>query len=251
MATATLSENSVVVVCLLMETIMTHSEAEVMMGKRDKRKLANNTYLFRKGKAFVVRLHETNVVTIRPDGRYRLKSGGWFTPTTRDRVTRFSPAHVYLQKGILYVSSKHKGRKDRVFEDGMMVDKHGRPIGKSPERSIEKAKSIVDKKVAEFIRAAEQNSLWQPVYRRISYPQSNENRLKSLWEDVVSMRRESFSEITMAAIGERFSNSAVIIWTQTVRHRTFGMQIALSNFFRKRKLGLAKLIEKGEISVEK
>ena len=65
--------------------MITHTEAEAKF-KRSRNKergylLAKHTRLQKRGRAFAVCLHNTDVVMIRPDGTYRLNSGGWRTTT--------------------------------------------------------------------------------------------------------------------------------------------------------------------------
>jgi hypothetical protein len=72
------------------------------------RKLANNTYLERRGEGVIaVRLHSTDVVTLHKDGRVILESGGWRTVTTKDRMQNFSSLCVYSEKGVWYVAPSY------------------------------------------------------------------------------------------------------------------------------------------------
>lgn len=68
-----------------------------------RRKLANNTYLERRGGALgdriAVRLHDTDVVIYNRDGNVSLYTGGWLTVTTKERINRYSPARVYSDRG--------------------------------------------------------------------------------------------------------------------------------------------------------
>ena len=74
--------------------------------------LANNTRLVRvDGDTLAVRHQTTNVVTFRRGGLTTLNSGGWQTYTTKDRINRFSPAHVYQINHVWYVTS-HRGGSD-------------------------------------------------------------------------------------------------------------------------------------------
>lgn len=51
-----------------------------------RRKIANNTYLERRGEDIAIRLHSTDVVTFHPDGTLTLDTGGWLTMTTKARM---------------------------------------------------------------------------------------------------------------------------------------------------------------------
>lgn len=77
----------------------TYAEAHALLGSKPSRKLENNTYLVRLvdgSNALAVRLHATNVVTYHPDGRIECQTGGWFTLTTEDRLSKYTPAGLSL-----------------------------------------------------------------------------------------------------------------------------------------------------------
>ena len=60
------------------------------------RKVANNTYLQRRGDDIAVRLHNTDVVTFHADGTATLSTGGWFTVTTKARINDYLPGGIAL-----------------------------------------------------------------------------------------------------------------------------------------------------------
>lgn len=62
-----------------------------------RRKLHNNTYLERDGHNLIhVQLHSTFIVTYdRTSPWVTIRTGGWHTLTTRDRLSRYSPAKVW------------------------------------------------------------------------------------------------------------------------------------------------------------
>lgn len=77
---------------------MTHAEAVAMVrGKtnRSERKVANNTYarILDDG-SVAFRLHDTDIVVIHPDDTATLRTGGWYTYTTRDRLNQYAPVRV-------------------------------------------------------------------------------------------------------------------------------------------------------------
>src|SRR4051812_14084109 len=83
--------------------------------------LQNNTRLYVRGEGdereFRVVLHGTEVVTIRSDDTYVLRSGGYQTPTTADRIHTYSPAKQFSERGDWYVWMKpidRDPRPDRV-----------------------------------------------------------------------------------------------------------------------------------------
>jgi hypothetical protein len=82
--------------------MLTFTDAEAVMrrARNSTRRLGNNTYLHPSGPdAYTVRLHGTDVVTIRRDGTYTLRTGGWNTFTTKNRLNDYSPARVYSEGG--------------------------------------------------------------------------------------------------------------------------------------------------------
>lgn len=111
---------------------MNFQELDQSLTGRNKqsRKLANNTYAARDGDDIVIRLHSTNIVTYKPDGRVVLDTGGWKTKTTRDRINQYSPVKIHQCKSIWYVGVGHTST--HLYEDLMWVDQglniHAKPI---------------------------------------------------------------------------------------------------------------------------
>jgi len=106
---------------------MTHTEAVSMVrGKRNanRRKVGNNTYaeILSDGSVGIM-LHSTYVVKIHENNLYTLNTGGWYTPTTKDRINQFCPARVSQRKGEWYVSRRCADgcRNEFPFIDGMVV----------------------------------------------------------------------------------------------------------------------------------
>lgn len=106
---------------------------------RDRRKLANNTYLERrKGDVIAVRLHSTDVVTYHPNGDIVLDSGGWRTHTTKDRINgyiRGTGVCMWQENGQWIVSVRQtdsgKGAwaSRCLFADGMVIHPDGTITG--------------------------------------------------------------------------------------------------------------------------
>lgn len=106
---------------------MTHAEAvKTVHGKTNKnsRKIGNNTYAEINVDGSVgIWLHSTEVVTIHPDNTYTLRTGGWQTVTTKDRINQYFPGYVRQHKGSWYVSvTCSDGCKNEFpFIEGMRV----------------------------------------------------------------------------------------------------------------------------------
>ena len=85
------------------------------------RKLANNTKLYRLNDTTIaVKLHNTDVITYHEDGRIVFDSGGWKTPTTKERMNTYSPARVCQSKGMWDISIDHvlANYADGIIWDG-------------------------------------------------------------------------------------------------------------------------------------
>lgn len=103
---------------------MTYDEAKRLMESARNpargKPIANNTRLYYEGglpyhvhgAPFTIRLYATNIITIhRDDGgalgsAYTLRTAGWNTATTLNRINRFSPARVYSERGTWYVDAR-------------------------------------------------------------------------------------------------------------------------------------------------
>ena len=98
---------------------MTHAEAtKLVLGKNNRmqRKVANNTTARIKPDGSVAfMLYSTDVVTIHDDDSVTLRHGGHKTPTTKDRIKRFSPFYVRQENWEWYVNGI------AAFEDGMTI----------------------------------------------------------------------------------------------------------------------------------
>lgn len=125
--------------------VFSFADCEELCGKRNSRKLQNNTQLVRiASDAYAVQLHATNVVTIHNDGTYSVNSGGWETVTTSDRINTYSPARVMMRMGTFWIAAEPgypNGEYRRIrgvdllrFQDGMRFRANGALIGcKSPK----------------------------------------------------------------------------------------------------------------------
>lgn len=103
----------------------------VPFGRYGKR-LAGNTILHQiDDDTYAVRLYNTDVVTIHRDGTWGLATGGYNTPTTKERIKRFSPARVFSHDWTVYVQSGSGWDKSERHElvDGIRVDENGNVVG--------------------------------------------------------------------------------------------------------------------------
>jgi len=95
--------------------------------------------------AYAVRLHRTDIVTFEPDGSIVLDTGGFQTPTTRDRMNRCGVA-ISMAGGI--ASVRHGGRDYTYLDDmilrpdGSAVYSNGRPAGDPAEARVQRRRAL-------------------------------------------------------------------------------------------------------------
>lgn len=108
---------------------MNYQKANDLLAGRCKasRKIANNTYLKRRGKDIVVRLHSTDVITWHQNGDTTLNSGGWTTCTTRDRINSNleNRVGIYSERGRWFL----RAGETVPFEDGITIRSNGTIAG--------------------------------------------------------------------------------------------------------------------------
>lgn len=97
------------------------------------RKVDHNTVEYQRADVRVIRLHHTDIVEITED-RWRLNSGGWKTPTTKDRLNKFSPARIHSDRGVWRLSD------GSTFFDGIEVNSEGRALNPRPDVEAEQRK---------------------------------------------------------------------------------------------------------------
>jgi hypothetical protein len=100
----------------------TYNEAREMLNPRAERTIANNTRLRLHGSSIGLILHCTEVVTFNADGSIVLRTGGYHTVTTKDRLNRVARAHgwsVYAKAREWFVG--HRSGTEFEFEDGFTI----------------------------------------------------------------------------------------------------------------------------------
>ena len=106
---------------------------------------------------YAVRLHNTDVVTLHKSGTYTLNSGGWRTPTTKDRINTYGPVNISAVGGHwqVYRAPDWYSNPLALFKDGMRVTKTGKLIGaggKLETKREDKLRAQVKAFCAEYIR---------------------------------------------------------------------------------------------------
>jgi hypothetical protein len=86
----------------------------------------------------IIRLHLTDIITIKPTGEIVLNSGNWRTPTTKDRISKYSGLRIWQERGQWFVGG-------RLFYDGITF-KNGKLISKDikpDDKKINKIKAQI------------------------------------------------------------------------------------------------------------
>lgn len=111
------------------------SRIKYQSGKYEGVGLENNTRLVKRGEDYAVKLHSTDVVTIHPDGTYTLRTGGWKTRTTKDRINKYAPVRIHQEDYVWYVSglkwseaAEQRGQYPRYRSGPVKVDSKGRVL---------------------------------------------------------------------------------------------------------------------------
>ena len=102
---------------------LTFEDCEALMAtarnRANGKPMANNTRLYdARLDSFALRLHDTDILHIHPDG-WEINSGGWRTVTTRQRLNDFGPVGISQRDFVWYVGTP---TGDVPFVDGMFVD---------------------------------------------------------------------------------------------------------------------------------
>ena len=137
------------------------------------RPIANNTRVEQLNENTIgILLHSTYIVKYFKDGLIELNSGGWKTVTTKDRMNRFAPFHIWTERHVWYVSksfdwhwAKRMENDDNPvyhYQDQMYFDNDNKPWVKDRSglgieikpfsKEAEKAKRKQLRKIDSFIK---------------------------------------------------------------------------------------------------
>jgi hypothetical protein len=131
--------------------MMKESKQAIMQGVEavTSKVIGSNTVEYTKANGDrVIRLHHTDIVTVRANGDIILNSGGWRTSTTKDRMNCkvIYPWRIYQMNKIWYV---HTGDNKHVFADGITMHPDGTVTGAGPDL---KTLDILDKKILAYVK---------------------------------------------------------------------------------------------------
>lgn len=105
---------------------MRETKEQIMegVGATKPRLVANNTVEYeRPDGTKVIRLHHTDILEQKPDGSLIFNSGGWKTPTTKDRMNNFqSSATIIQDKGLWYLTRSHNPYQIKILGFHSLMD---------------------------------------------------------------------------------------------------------------------------------
>ena len=121
---------------------MKYEEAESLFAKKHKIETLPNTVpletnmtLEKVNKSFVINLYVTPIITILPNGLYRLCTNGKMTNLTKSRLEKYSPVKLKQIDGWWFVVDK-KEKVLSLYYERVLIDKNGKPTIKISEKSI-------------------------------------------------------------------------------------------------------------------
>lgn len=110
----------------------------------------NTVEYYKKDGTRVIRLHLTDVLTVLPDGTEILNSGGWMTPTTKDRINATAYRQV-CQKDSMWLVN-YRGNQ-YVFADGITFHPNGKVTGAGENpKLILKLQKQIKKYADDFVK---------------------------------------------------------------------------------------------------
>ncbi len=117
----------------------TYTDLDEYLGKKQERPLARNTRVRREGDDIVVQLHSTDIAFLKSDGAVTLNSGGWQTPTTKERLNLFLTNYRLVQENrrwYLYPCGQWDKTARQPFVDFVMVCPTGELVYPSFKRAL-------------------------------------------------------------------------------------------------------------------
>lgn len=144
--------------------------AQLTGRNRDRRKLANNTYLERREDGILaIRLHSTDIMLFSPNGGVTLQTGGWHTVTTKARMNEHLEGFSITQRaGQWYIFASGTAYTERelgIYQDDCVLHSNGKVTGLLPISNAAAALKLrrrVRKYAADFVLALRAGKISQP-----------------------------------------------------------------------------------------
>ena len=233
--------------------MLTFEDAQRMLGTRDTKKLARNTWLRAEDGNMVVKFWDTDIITIDPQDIYTLDSGGYHTATTKERLNDLTPARIWQDRGLWYVANKVP------FADGIRVDYSGNVVDGEGRAHLPATMRRVDRLVSKYIAG------YAAHVMELGYPEEetagdcfgctfgNDTTTEPMgYDHYLSHFAEKYyvPSILMKAILEAGYGDPAFVWDM-MKHdiaagrESYHIKHALRKFFRARKQGIAKELAAG------
>lgn len=93
---------------------MNYNKCREILNGQAVKKIAGNTWIYDYGTQYVIRFHDTDIVTFFQDGSVIVRNGGYKTATTKARINEYLGLGIYQKDFVWYYG-------DKEFRDGMIV----------------------------------------------------------------------------------------------------------------------------------
>ena len=142
---------------------MRQTKKQILEGLKNiksSKKIDNNTYeiIFNNGEK-AIRLHNTNIIAFKPNGDIILNSGGWNTPTTKNRISEYSPYHIRQKNRIWYIDVNGI---EYTFKDDMRITKNNKVYGAGNTDKLLKIKKQINIYVKNYMKKLINRELNKP-----------------------------------------------------------------------------------------
>lgn len=220
------------------------------------KKIGRNTYVIQNGLNYCIRLYNTDIITFTPNGSIILRSGGYRTATTKNRINEFAHGlHITQEDGLWYV---HVKDQTVLFTDNMVVPMNAPIDGDNANMAAMTAakkavNSMVSKYIKGYIEDMVKNGISEPsdgdCWGCIMRSADDPNDLEPMgYDHYFSHFKEKYYVPTIfyKAIQERkYGNPGLAL--NMMRHDPKFLKregtTALQRFFRIRKLGLVAALQ--------
>lgn len=137
-----------------------YQDAKALLNGRQTKKLANNTYARLEEGNVIIKLHNTDIITCTPR-KVILNTGGWFTITTKERLNRYAPCHIYQTNSIWYIANPNTFDYDwqditnPIFYDGLELKYSGEVYKKCLKFGDKRKREVfkIKKQVKAYLQA--------------------------------------------------------------------------------------------------
>ena len=234
--------------------------------KEKGKKIDHNTYLRKEENDFLVKLHNTDIIRISQKNVYTVNTGGWQTPTTKDRLNNYLPIRLFQEKHIWYYVGPNPDtiyfdwKDKKPFFEGLQCNLNGKVLNPPNQSKTEKEKAkrkkldkMIKTYIQGFIEDIKKNGLGEPsngdcfgclmvsADKGIIRGEMHKNEVMGFDHYISHFKEKYFvRSLLWKAIQERgYMNPAVIWQIGCIDHH---FKRTLQWFFNRRKAELIKYI---------